>query len=418
MAKTDKPRYPRNVRPHGEGWQVQVRKKGFPSQTRTFDKMADAIAWEQTTQSSMTSGLWQDSKKARETPFPDLLLRYELEEAPKKRSRISQEYLLQGLREVKRFQKPVSAISSEDIAAFRNERVKAGYAASTIRTQLSILSKVFKVAKTEWGYNSLGNPAAADSVSRPELPPGASRTRTGTEKEVEEVLQNSESLFLRPFVLLLLETAARRSDLCRLRWEQVNLGSDTPSAHFLDTKNKEPRKIPLSPKAVKIIESLPGPRKGPVFKQKDWHPTAEDDGSVAPALRADSVTQAWIRARERAGEKNPEVLDLRLHDHRHTAITRLVEETSLKNVEVAAISGHKDSRQLQRYYNSRAEKLSEKLGWNRSAEVAEGTPSTEGPKIVIRKQADGQWSASLGDIEIIAPTAKEARETLKDLAAE
>ncbi len=380
--------------------------------------MADAVAWEQATQSSMNSDLWQDSKKARETPFPDLLLRYEQEEAPKKRSKISQEYLLRGLREVKLFQKPASAISSEDIAAFRNERVKAGYAASTIRSQLSLLSKTFKVAKTEWGYKSLGNPAAADSISRPELSPAASRTRTGTDEEVEQVLQNSESSFLRPFVLLLLETAARRSDLCRLRWEQVNLETDTPSAHFLDTKNKEPRKIPLSPKAVKIIESLPGPRKGPVFKQKDWHPTPEDDGCHAPALRADSVTQAWIRARVRAGEKNPDVLDLRLHDHRHTAITRLVEDTSLKNVEVAAISGHKDSRQLQRYYNSRAEKLSKKLRWNRSANLAEAQPSTEGTKIVICKLPDGQWSASLGDIEIVAPTAKEARETLKELAAE
>lgn len=418
MANKDKPRYPRNVRPHGDGWQAQIRKKGFPTQTRTFDKMADAVAWEQATQSSMTAGLWQDSKKARETPFPDLLLRYELEEAPKKRSQTSQEYVLRGLREVKHFKKPASAISTEDIAAFRNERIKAGYAASTIRTQLSILSKVFKIAKTEWGYKSLGNPAAADSVSRPELPPEASRTRTGTDEEVEVILQHSASSFLRPFVLLLLETASRRSDLCRLRWEQVDLASDTPNAHFLDTKNKEPRKIPLSPKAVKIIENLPGPRKGPVFKQIDWHPTPDDDGRNAPALRADSVTQAWIRARERAGEKNPGVLDLRLHDHRHTAITRLVEETTLKNVEVAAISGHKDSRQLQRYYNSRAEKLSEKLRWNRSAGKPDDRPPEDGTKIVIRKLADGQWSATIGEIEVVAPSAKEARETLKDLMEE
>ena len=141
---------------------------------------------------------------------------------------------------------------------------------------------------------------------------------------------------------------------------------------------------------------------------------------LLPALRADSVTQAWIRARVRAGEKNPAVLDLRVHDHRHTAITRLVEETTLKNVEVAAISGHKDSRQLQRYYNSRAEKLSEKLGWNRSANTSplnESPPlSVDETKIVIRKLADGQWSASFGDIEIVAPTAKEARATLNELA--
>jgi integrase len=194
----------------------------------------------------------------------------------------------------------------------------------------------------------------------------------------------------------------------------VDLDSDTPSAHFLNTKNKDPRQIPLSPKAVKIIETLPGPRIGPVFKQTKWLPTPEDDGTYAPALRADSTTQAWIRARERAGEKNPALLDLRLHDHRHTAITRLVEDTDLKNVEVAAISGHKDSRQLQRYYNARADRLSEKLGWNKSAGTADAK-QTDGAKVVIRKLPDGQWVASLGDIEIVAPTAKEARETLKEL---
>jgi len=63
----------------------------------------------------------------------------------------------------------------------------------------------------------------------------------------------------------------------------------------------------------------------------------------------------WRRARKRAG-----IADLRFHDLRHEAVSRLV-EAGLGDQEVAAISGHKSMQMFKRYTHLRAEDLVERL---------------------------------------------------------
>jgi integrase len=53
--------------------------------------------------------------------------------------------------------------------------------------------------------------------------------------------------------------------------------------------------------------------------------------------------------------------DLRFHDLRHEATTRLFEK-GLNLMEVASITGHKDLRMLRRYTHLTAEDLARKLG--------------------------------------------------------
>jgi hypothetical protein len=38
------------------GWQVRIRKKGYPEQTQTFRKKAEAEAWAKTTEAEMIRG--------------------------------------------------------------------------------------------------------------------------------------------------------------------------------------------------------------------------------------------------------------------------------------------------------------------------------------------------------------------------
>ena len=68
------------------------------------------------------------------------------------------------------------------------------------------------------------------------------------------------------------------------------------------------------------------------------------------------VKRAYIRAARRAGIEN-----LRFHDLRHEATTRLFEK-GLNIIEVASITGHKDLRMLRRYTHLKAEDLARKLG--------------------------------------------------------
>jgi integrase len=143
--------------------------------------------------------------------------------------------------------------------------------------------------------------------------------------------------WIKPLVLLAMETAMRRGELLALRWEEVDTKRQV--ARILDSKNGEARSVPLSSRAVAVLEALPRSIDGRVF------PTTED-----------AVKKAFSRACVAAGLK-----DLHFHDLRHEATSRLAEK--LPNViELAAVTGHKDLRMLKRYYHPRAEDLARKLG--------------------------------------------------------
>jgi integrase len=53
--------------------------------------------------------------------------------------------------------------------------------------------------------------------------------------------------------------------------------------------------------------------------------------------------------------------DLNFHDTRHEATCRLYERTTLSDLQIAKITGHKDPRMLMRYANLRGSDLAEKL---------------------------------------------------------
>jgi integrase len=133
----------------------------------------------------------------------------------------------------------------------------------------------------------------------------------------------------------------RRGELLKLTWENINLKAHT--AYLPDTKDPKgrtrDRTVPLSSRAIAILSSLPH----------------SDDGRVFP-VSANAVRLAWTRAMKRAGIEN-----LRFHDMRHEAASRLAEK--LPNlIELSAVTGHMDLRMLKRYYHPRAEDLAKKLG--------------------------------------------------------
>src|SRR5690606_19342212 len=137
-------------------------------------------------------------------------------------------------------------------------------------------------------------------------------------------------------------TAARRSEVAKLDWSDVDIEQKT--AVLRETKSKAgktvDRTIPLPGEAMEIINRRrqavveAGKRVGgPVF-------TNEKGLRVRP----DSMTQAWTRACARAG-----VSGVRVHDLRHTRITEL--GRFLSAAEAARVSGHTDLGMFFRYFN-------------------------------------------------------------------
>jgi integrase len=105
------------------------------------------------------------------------------------------------------------------------------------------------------------------------------------------------------------------------------------------TKNGESRIVPLSTTAIQTLTSMPRSVCGAVFP----------------------ITSCALAANFDKAAKRAELLDLRFHDLRHTAITNIA--LKLPNlIELAAVSGHKSLKMLQRYYHPNAEDLARKLG--------------------------------------------------------
>ena len=123
--------------------------------------------------------------------------------------------------------------------------------------ELNLLHHVFEVARKEWGIH-VPNPVS--DVSRPKSPPGRDRRlRPGEEAKLRDALQAVErdesgrymsttrNVWILPLVRLAIETGMRRGELLSLRWEHVDLARRT--AYLPDTKNGEPRTVPLSSRA-------------------------------------------------------------------------------------------------------------------------------------------------------------------------
>jgi integrase len=167
---------------------------------------------------------------------------------------------------------------------------------------------------------------------------------------------------------LALESAMRMREIYTLTVDQVDIGQRTI---FLDkTKNGSKRQVPLTSVAIAALNRY---YEAVTAREPSMDGFAFDGGMLFPfwspdplgrsaidreTLRATSVrlSRFWTNLFE-AGH----AMDLGFHDLRHEATSRLFERTSLRDTEIAKITGHKDMRVLARYANLRASNLAEML---------------------------------------------------------
>jgi integrase len=357
-------------------WHVQVRKKGFPTQTKTFDTKAEAEAWAKMIESEMSRGVWLDRSEAENTTLRELLDRYEVELVPSLKGAIRERSVLNLLRLTPLASRMVATIRSGDVAQLRDAWLAEGLAPATVLRRLARLSHLFNTARKEWSMESLANPvelvrkpsAANARTRRIVKPPAASRRSDSAQSEVERIIAASESRFLPTIITLAVETAMRRGEIAALRWEHVDL--DKRVAHLPQTKNGNSRDVPLSSAAVEALAASLPAQEGTRRRKTPTVP-ASLRGLVF-AVHPDGITQAFERALQRARlaykmecvdrgqEPDPSFLtDLRFHDLRHEATSRLAARFQLH--ELAKITGHRDTRMLLRYYHPDASDLAKRM---------------------------------------------------------
>lgn len=335
----------------GEKWQAKVRRDGYPGVSKTFARKTDAEAWARAQESEMDRGAWRDRSSADSTTLYKLLERYLADVVPTKRGAAVETLRIKTLMSDKLTLHKLSALSPLVLSEWIEQRAKV-VSGSTINRELNVIS-----ACVNWGRKRLmiqtENPVAG--IIRP--PQGKARERRLEDGEEVRLLAELEvtpreggkfsgmqNPWIKPVVLLALETAMRRGELLALEWKNVDLKKRV--AYLETTKNGESRAVPLSSRAVAVLEGL---KEG------------KDGVQVLPVGKVFRTTEAALkkafeRACERAG-----IDDFHFHDLRHEATSRLAER--LPNlIELAAVTGHKDLRMLKRYYHPRAEDLAKKLG--------------------------------------------------------
>lgn len=154
--------------------------------------------------------------------------------------------------------------------------------------------------------------------------------------------------------VLAVETAMRMREMYTLTLEQVDLPRRTV---FLDrTKNGDRRQVPLSSVAVALLQDYLKVREIPAGHPADllfpwWSGNARTLVKVS-----DYLSKRFGDIFEQAG-----CVDLKFHDLRHEAVSRLFERTKLSEAQIMKISGHKSHRMMMRYLTCRPSELADSL---------------------------------------------------------
>jgi integrase len=239
----------------------------------------------------------------------------------------------------------ISEVTQTDIASWRNESLRR-LQPSSVNREWNLLHNVFQVARKEWRW--LREMPFKD-VSRPKDPPHRKRRVTGDELNAmcaklgytEDGVVESKSQEVALAFQIAVETGMRAGELLSLTDDLVDLSGR--EAHLPQTKNSDPRSVPLSTRAVELLRKVHG--RGKLFTVS----SASLDTLFRKA-RASVVKEG----------KMPEIASLHFHDSRHEACTRLARKVTV--LELARIIGHRDLKSLLIYYNPTTQELAEKLG--------------------------------------------------------
>lgn len=341
-----------SIRQQSGKWQVRIQRKGFPTISKTFSSKADAIRWGKETEVDLERGSFALPPKEQGAPLQEILQRYRNEFTPHKKGAAVEEYRLNVLMRSNLAKLPIAAIRSTDIARYRDGRKAA---ANTVKNELNTLSAVYEVCRLEWGID-VSNPVKG--LKRPKAPAGRDRRLYPGELELLlEACRASRASYLAAAVTLAVETAMRLGELASLRWINVDLKMRT--LILPETKNGTARSVPLSTCAVDALSALPHRSNGRVFPVQVDSIKSSFRSAVTRGRKEFLKLQSVNRIS--AHTAYPMFMNLRFHDLRHEACSRLFEK-GLNPIEVAAISGHKTLAVLKRYTHPRAEDLARRLG--------------------------------------------------------
>ena len=343
-------------------WKSVVRKQGWPTIAKTFRTKRDAEDWARRTEDEMVRGLYIQRSTSERMLLDAALDRY-LDEVTSTKKASTQRVETLKAKPVRKFfgKYALAAISPELVATYRDQRLATNsqriskttgkptlLRSSTVRLELALLSHVFTTAIQEWRLGLAANPVS--NVRKPK--PAEARDRRlakGEEAKLYAAVDAHSNPMLGWIVRIAVETSMRSSEITGLRLAQVDV--ERRIVRLAETKNDSARTVPMTKAAQAAFElALANPVR-PTDCNLVFFGEPGRDGERKPY----NFNKIWSGIKRDLGME-----DLRFHDLRHEAVSRLV-EGGLSDQEVASISGHKSMQMLRRYTHLRAEDLVKKL---------------------------------------------------------
>lgn len=259
--------------------------------------------------------------------------------------------------------KPLRAISQgtiDDVA--RKLKAHAGPATQNRHIYTPIAAVLHHAARKRWCEKPV--------IARPKQPTG--RIRWINPQEAERLVA-AAAPHLKPLVIFLLCTGARLSEALYLDWREVDLSACHVA--FLDTKNGESRGVPLHPRAVAALASLPWDRTGRVFRRpagkirkagRVWLPYEDREGEGGGQVKT-----AWAGMLRRA-----KITDFTPHDCRHTWATWHYAANG-DIIQLKQLGGWKSAEMVMRYAHMNSEHMAPSIGkiWGQDGDLGVAGPN-------------------------------------------
>ncbi len=321
-------------RKKGIVYKVEIRLKGHPYLSQTFDRLSDAQRWAEDTEATLRSGGYVGDTPPDDMAFSKALDRYELEVSSKKRPNTRAREITSANKLRESFSRlNLKEITPALVAAFRDKRFQS-VGPSTIQKDLALLSHLYTIARTEWALE-VNNPVTF--IRKPATPNGRLRLMSKDEaRNLLEICKQSRNEKLYHYVQLMLHTGMRPSEGAGLIWGKVDI--DARIIDLTTTKTK-PRRVPLTIKAIEILlDIMPEQCNGrePVFLPDKISATVQRRPNLFFRRAFDNAV------------KKAKIEDFHMHDLRHTAASYLL-MAGVDLRTLAEILGYSTTQMVQRY---------------------------------------------------------------------
>lgn len=309
----------------GKRYRARIHLAGHPVVTKTFDTIEEATLWVNAEEHRVLSlrepkvakmtrlknsfsmpdwakshqvGCAPPARPDTSTPLlPDALERYALDVSSTKKSEEQELGLIRRWMKNSLSSASLADIRGSHLAQHRDRRLAEGISGSTLQKEFALISHLYKVAQTDWGFEKLANPVRM--LRKPKIGRGRNSGLRGDEEaRLLAYCDQEQNALLRAVIILAIETAMRRGELTGLMWKDVCLRSRMTYLH--DTKNGERRTVLLATRAVAAFQSVPRTSPTSILN-----------------VSADRVTSQLIEACRACS-----IEDLRLHDLRNEATTQ------------------------------------------------------------------------------------------------